>query len=61
MSAVAPRRDAAALMDAIYRRQRHIYDASRKFYLLGRDGLIADLDPRWAAAFSRSAAAPGAT
>ena len=36
--------DAAALMDRIYARQRHIYDASRKFYLLGRDGLIADLD-----------------
>lgn len=41
MSAVAP----AALMDRIYRRQRHIYDASRKFYLLGRDTLIADLKP----------------
>ncbi len=45
MSAIVPRRDAASLMDAIYRRQRHIYDASRKFYLLGRDGLIAELDP----------------
>ncbi len=32
-------------MDRIYARQRHIYDASRKFYLLGRDGLIADLSP----------------
>ncbi len=32
-----------ALMDAVYRRQRHIYDATRKFYLLGRDRLIADL------------------
>ena len=31
------------LMDAIYRRQRHIYDATRKYYLLGRDRLIADL------------------
>jgi len=41
----APRSDAASLMDAIYRRQRHIYDASRKFYLLGRDRLIAELDP----------------
>ncbi len=37
--------DAAGLMDAIYRRQRHIYDASRKFYLLGRDGTLARLDP----------------
>ncbi|MFZ2102146.1 MAG: class I SAM-dependent methyltransferase [Oricola sp.] len=32
------------LMDAIYRNQRHIYDATRKYYLLGRDRLIADLD-----------------
>jgi S-adenosylmethionine-diacylgycerolhomoserine-N-methlytransferase len=31
-------------MDAIYRWQRHLYDATRKFYLLGRDGLIAGLD-----------------
>jgi S-adenosylmethionine-diacylgycerolhomoserine-N-methlytransferase len=37
--------DAANLMDRMYRRQRHIYDASRKFYLLGRDRLIANLDP----------------
>jgi S-adenosylmethionine-diacylgycerolhomoserine-N-methlytransferase len=36
---------AAALMDRIYRNQRHIYDLTRKFYLLGRDGLIAALDP----------------
>ena len=32
------------LMDRIYRRQRHIYDATRKFYLLGRDRLILQLD-----------------
>lgn len=37
--------DAAAEMDAIYRVQRHIYDASRKYYLLGRDGLLDALDP----------------
>ncbi|HML44883.1 MAG TPA: class I SAM-dependent methyltransferase [Hyphomicrobium zavarzinii] len=36
--------DAAAEMDAIYRLQRHIYDASRKYYLLGRDGLLDTLD-----------------
>ena len=30
--------DAAALMDRMYRHQRHIYDLTRKFYLLGRDG-----------------------
>lgn len=37
--------DAAAEMDAIYRVQRHIYDASRKYYLLGRDGLLDGLEP----------------
>ncbi len=37
--------DAAAEMDAIYRVQRHIYDASRKYYLLGRDGLLDSLAP----------------
>jgi S-adenosylmethionine-diacylgycerolhomoserine-N-methlytransferase len=35
--------DAAELMDRMYRRQRHIYDLSRKFYLLGRDEAIAGL------------------
>lgn len=34
----------AARMDAIYSRQRHIYDLTRKYYLLGRDRLIARLD-----------------
>ena len=29
----------------MYRRQRYIYDATRKFYLLGRDELIAELNP----------------
>ncbi len=33
----------AADMDAIYRLQRHIYDATRKYYLLGRDHLIGEL------------------
>ena len=37
--------DAAQLMDRMYRRQRHIYDLSRKFYLLGRDEAIARLRP----------------
>jgi S-adenosylmethionine-diacylgycerolhomoserine-N-methlytransferase len=32
-------------MDRIYRRQRAIYDLTRKYYLLGRDGTIAALDP----------------
>jgi S-adenosylmethionine-diacylgycerolhomoserine-N-methlytransferase len=34
---------AAARMDGIYRYQRFIYDATRRWYLLGRDRLIADL------------------
>ena len=34
----------AALMDGVYRRQRHIYDATRKYYLLGRDRLLANLE-----------------
>jgi S-adenosylmethionine-diacylgycerolhomoserine-N-methlytransferase len=37
--------DAAALMDQMYHRQRHIYDASRKFYLLGRDEALGRLRP----------------
>lgn len=32
-------------MDAIYRTQRHFYDLTRKYYLLGRDALIAGLAP----------------
>jgi S-adenosylmethionine-diacylgycerolhomoserine-N-methlytransferase len=36
---------AAGHMDAIYRTQRHIYDLTRKYYLLGRDRLIAELSP----------------
>jgi len=35
----------ADLMDRIYRRQRHVYDLTRKYYLLGRDRLIARLAP----------------
>ncbi|WOF73640.1 methyltransferase domain-containing protein [Parvibaculaceae bacterium PLY_AMNH_Bact1] len=35
----------SALMDNIYRRQRHFYDLTRKYYLLGRDRLIAELCP----------------
>lgn len=32
-------------MDGIYRHQRHVYDLTRYCYLLGRDRLIADLNP----------------
>ncbi len=38
------RRLRAEAMDGIYRWQRWIYDLTRKYYLLGRDRLIADLD-----------------
>jgi len=33
------------LMDRIYRRQRHVYDVTRKYYLLGRDQLVDRLTP----------------
>jgi S-adenosylmethionine-diacylgycerolhomoserine-N-methlytransferase len=36
--------DHAGLMDEVYRGQRHIYDLTRKYYLLGRDRLIAEMD-----------------
>ena len=36
---------AAEAMDRMYRRQRHVYDFTRKYYLLGRDRLIRDLRP----------------
>ena len=32
-------------MDRMYRLQRHLYDATRKYYLLGRDQLIEELAP----------------
>jgi len=32
------------LMDAQYKWQRHVYDLSRKYYLLGRDEMICALD-----------------
>jgi S-adenosylmethionine-diacylgycerolhomoserine-N-methlytransferase len=37
---------AAAAMDRMYRRQRHVYDLTRKYYLLGRDRLIIGLRAR---------------
>jgi S-adenosylmethionine-diacylgycerolhomoserine-N-methlytransferase len=42
MARAAP--DHAELMDGVYRVQRHFYDATRKYYLLGRDRMIAGLD-----------------
>lgn len=35
----------AALLNNIYRRQRHIYDFTRKYYLFGRDRLIGLMRP----------------
>ncbi|WP_291859084.1 class I SAM-dependent methyltransferase [Bradyrhizobium sp.] len=37
--------EATTRMNRMYRRQRHIYDGTRRYYLLGRDRLIADLRP----------------
>jgi len=36
--------DNVRIMDRLYRYQRHIYDVTRKYYLFGRDRLIAELD-----------------
>jgi len=44
MSLRPPTPSHAALMDGVYRHQRHFYDLTRKYYLLGRDGLLAGLD-----------------
>lgn len=35
-----------ALMDQVYRRQKHIYDFTRKYYLFGRDRLIAGMNAK---------------
>jgi S-adenosylmethionine-diacylgycerolhomoserine-N-methlytransferase len=53
MSAVSPElgadtawpTEATFRMNRMYRRQRHIYDGTRRYYLLGRDLLIARLQP----------------
>jgi S-adenosylmethionine-diacylgycerolhomoserine-N-methlytransferase len=37
--------EATRRMNRMYRRQRHIYDGTRRYYLLGRDQLIANLQP----------------
>ncbi|MBZ0138743.1 MAG: class I SAM-dependent methyltransferase [Pseudorhodoplanes sp.] len=37
--------DAAGRMDRIYRHQRHIYDVTRRFFLLGRDAALRELQP----------------
>jgi S-adenosylmethionine-diacylgycerolhomoserine-N-methlytransferase len=37
--------EATTRMNRMYRRQRHIYDGTRRYYLLGRDRLIDGLRP----------------
>src|ERR1700744_2335934 len=37
--------EATARMNRMYRRQRHVYDFTRRYYLLGRDQLIENLRP----------------
>jgi S-adenosylmethionine-diacylgycerolhomoserine-N-methlytransferase len=49
----------AALMDGVYRFQRHIYDATRKHYLLGRDALLADIAARRPASVLEAACGTG--
>lgn len=34
----------AATMNRVYRRQRHVYDLTRKYYLFGRDTMLDRLD-----------------
>ncbi|HLM02219.1 MAG TPA: methyltransferase domain-containing protein [Pyrinomonadaceae bacterium] len=38
--------DAFENMDRMYRHQRYFYDLTRKYYLLGRDRLLAEIDVR---------------
>src|SRR3978361_364851 len=44
-AAGALRVEATRRMNRMYRRQRHIYDGTRRYYLLGRDQLISGLQP----------------
>lgn len=37
--------EATSRMNRMYRRQRHIYNGTRRYYLLGRDRLISGLGP----------------
>lgn len=46
VGAIGHEADHGARMDTVYRTQRHFYDLTRKYYLLGRDRLIAGLDAR---------------
>jgi S-adenosylmethionine-diacylgycerolhomoserine-N-methlytransferase len=44
-AAAAGWQDSARLMDAMYRHQRHFYDFTRRYYLFGRDEMLAGLMP----------------
>ncbi|WP_306119283.1 MULTISPECIES: class I SAM-dependent methyltransferase [unclassified Roseitalea] len=44
MTETAETQSHSRLMDAVYRNQRHIYDLTRKYYLLGRDHMLGQLD-----------------
>jgi S-adenosylmethionine-diacylgycerolhomoserine-N-methlytransferase len=44
MSTLGQATSHASLMDGVYRYQRHFYDLTRKYYLLGRDRMLAGLD-----------------
>ncbi len=48
MAGTAPLRtdDIRLRMDRMYRPQKYLYDVTRKYYLLGRDRLIGELDAR---------------
>lgn len=43
MSLASPAPDTGRRMDRMYRHQRHIYDLTRRYYLLGRDPLLRRL------------------
>lgn len=43
MNPAAPPVPHGALMDSVYRWQRHIYDLTRKYYLFGRDRMLRGL------------------
>lgn len=43
MSPASPAPDTGSRMDRMYRRQRYIYDLTRRYYLLGRDPLLRRL------------------
>ncbi|MEL7196852.1 MAG: class I SAM-dependent methyltransferase [Pseudomonadota bacterium] len=46
MSVEATHNTHGALMDSVYKGQRHIYDLTRKYYLFGRDTLIDGLNAK---------------